>query len=241
LGAYTESDTQIRELEFHREARPSDIFAQGRVRIFKSAARAAVQVADRGLALVMLLLAIPVLAVAMALVAALSRKSPLVAHTRAGLGGKEIIVVKLRTMWGGPAAESRAGGLFIEMLRSEPAPPLKRPGDPRVTSAVAAFLRKHSIDELPQLWQVVKGDMALVGPRPIMSSELLEHYGPAASEVLRLKPGITGLWQVRGRSLLTYRQRRRLDLFLVRHWSFRLYCFILLATLPSVLTGRDAC
>jgi lipopolysaccharide/colanic/teichoic acid biosynthesis glycosyltransferase len=70
--------------------------------------------------------------------------------------------------------------------------------------------------------------------------ELSQHYGAAAAEVLRFKPGLTGLWQVRGRSRLNYRQRRRLDLYLVRHWSFRLYLALLFATIPRVLLGTDA-
>ncbi len=241
MGTYTESNSQLREMVWEQEFATSGLFAEQREPFRRSVAWVALELAERAIALAMLLLALPGLALAMLVVALLSRKCPLVAHSRVGLRGKRIAIIKLRTMWGGPSAVSRARWFFIEPLRTETAPALKRPGDPRVTSSVAAFLRKHSIDELPQLWQVVKGHMALVGPRPVMSSELLEHYGPAASEVLRLKPGITGLWQVRGRSSLTYRQRRRLDLFLVRHWSVRLYCFILLATIPSVLTGRDAC
>jgi lipopolysaccharide/colanic/teichoic acid biosynthesis glycosyltransferase len=119
-------------------------------------------------------------------------------------------------------------------------PEIKVSADPRVTSAFAAFCRKYSVDEMPQLWHVVRGDLALVGPRPLTAEEIAEHYGSEAGEVLRVKPGLTGLWQVRGRSNLTYPERRRLDLFLVRNWSFRLYADILLATIPSVLSGKGA-
>ncbi len=193
---------------------------------------------ERLAALVMLVLALPGLFLAGLMVVLLSRRCPLVAHPRVGLHGKEIWVLKLRTMWPGTAGgRSR---FLVERLTAVPAPEAKRPGDPRVTSAFAAVCRKYSIDELPQLWNVAKGEMALVGPRPMMRDELRQHYGPAAGEIIRVRPGLTGLWQTRGRSSLNYRQRRRLDLFLLRKWSFRLYAAVLLVTIPRVLTGRNA-
>ena len=181
-----------------------------------------------------------VLAVAGIVVVMLSRRSPLVAHARVGRNGDAIRVLKVRTMWSGGAPIPGPCRSLVEDLRREPVREVKKSEDPRVTSAFAAFCRKYSIDELPQLWHVVRGDLALVGPRPLTAEELMEHYGAAAGEVLRVKPGLTGLWQVRGRSHLTYPQRRRLDLFLVRNWSFRLYAGIFLATLPRVLMGKDA-
>jgi lipopolysaccharide/colanic/teichoic acid biosynthesis glycosyltransferase len=96
------------------------------------------------------------------------------------------------------------------------------------------------MDELPQLAHVVVGQMSLVGPRPITHAELVKHYGSSADEVTGILPGITGLWQVLGRDRLTYSRRRRLDLFLVRHFSTRLYSLILLRTIPSVLFGKNA-
>jgi lipopolysaccharide/colanic/teichoic acid biosynthesis glycosyltransferase len=201
----------------------------------------AVVVGERVFALLLLAALLPVLIVAGAVVILLSRRGPLVAHARVGRNGKEIRVLKLRTMWSGAARKPGPFRPFLENLRREPVPEVKRSEDPRVTSAFAAFCRRYSIDELPQLWHVVRGDLALVGPRPLTADELIDHYGAAAGEVLRVKPGLTGLWQVRGRSCLTYPQRRRLDLFLVRNWSVRLYARILLATIPSVLTGKGAC
>ena len=100
--------------------------------------------------------------------------------------------------------------------------------------------RRFSLDELPQLAHVVAGQMSLVGPRPITRVELAKHYGSSADEVMSLLPGMTGLWQVLGRDRLSYARRRRLDLFLVRHFSTRLYFLILLRTIPSVLLGRNA-
>ncbi len=167
-----------------------------------------------------------------------SGASPLVAHRRVGRYGKTLWVYKFRTMW--PAAGPvRKSGLFIEKLTEERPEP-KRGPDPRVTSALAAFCRRHSIDELPQLALVAAGQMSVVGPRPITQSELSEHYEPNAREVLSIKPGLTGLWQVRGRSRLTYRQRKRFDLFLVRRFSIGLYLRIVGLTIPDVLFGKDA-
>jgi len=200
----------------------------------------AVAAAERVFAAVLLGVVLPPLAVVVAALAVLSRRQPLVAHARVGQNGRELRVLKLRTMWPRGAPQRTSGALLVEHLRPEPVRPGKAHDDPRVTSRFAAFCRRYSIDELPQLWHVVRGEMALVGPRPLTADELIEHYGLAAAEVLRAKPGLTGLWQVRGRSNLSYRNRRRLDLFLVRRRSFRLYAGILLATASSVVTGKNA-
>jgi lipopolysaccharide/colanic/teichoic acid biosynthesis glycosyltransferase len=182
----------------------------------------------------------PVLVLAGTVIWFLSRRAPLVAHARVGQGGSTIWVLKLRSMWQTPAPRNNLTGSLIERLKSEPVPELKSANDPRITSRFAAFCRKHSIDELPQLWHVAQGRLSLVGPRPMTAEELLQHYGHDASKILRVKPGLTGLWQIRGRSSLNYRQRRRLDLFLVRKISVRLYIAILLATVPKVIAGKDA-
>ena len=196
---------------------------------------------ERLLAAILLCAALPALILAAGIVALLSRRCPLIAHARVGKCGKEIWVLKLRTMWGAEAPRRRPRNWLVERLSGGPVPDVKRSGDPRVTSRFAALCRRYSIDELPQLWQVAGGELSLVGPRPMTREELATHYGRAAREVLLVRPGLTGLWQIRGRSSLSYRQRRRLDLFLVRHWSVRLYLEILLATVPRVLSGRDAC
>jgi exopolysaccharide production protein ExoY len=199
----------------------------------------AIAIAERIFALVLLLLLLPCLAVAALAIVLFSRCSPLIAHARVGKGGREIHVLKLRTMWG-PADAGPRRARFVEHLRDEPLPEVKTRSDPRIRNAFAAACRKYSIDELPQLWHVVQGDMSLVGPRPVTGAELAEHYGAEAEEVLRVTPGLTGLWQIKGRDSLSYRRRRRLDLFLVRNWSFRLYLAILWATIPKVITGQDA-
>lgn len=195
--------------------------------------------AERIAATALLFFALPLLAITALVIAMLSRRSPLIAHRRVGQHGKEIWVLKLRTMWRTPKGMPRFRP-FIERCSSETIPDSKRQSDSRVTSRFAAVCRKYSIDEWPQLWHVICADMGLVGPRPLTMAELVKYYGSDSICLLAVKPGITGLWQVKGRSRLTYAQRRRLDLFLVRHWSFGLYTKILNATLPLVLRGKDA-
>jgi lipopolysaccharide/colanic/teichoic acid biosynthesis glycosyltransferase len=181
----------------------------------------------------------PALAAAALAIAFLSRRSPLIAHLRVGQHGRNIWVLKLRTMW-----QQRSSGCrlrpFIERLTGEEIPESKSQTDARVTSRFAAVCRKYSVDEWPQLWHVIRGEMALVGPRPLTAAELDRYYGSSTALLLSVKPGITGLWQVKGRSRLTYPQRRRLDLFLIHHRCLRLYARILNATIPRVVTGKDA-
>jgi exopolysaccharide production protein ExoY len=110
----------------------------------------------------------------------------------------------------------------------------------RVSSGFAHGCRRFSIDEFPQLYNILRGEMAFVEACPLTREELRTHYAGAAPEVLTAKPGLTGLWQVMGRSRLSYAQRRRLDLFLVRNRSARLYVAILLRTVPAVLCGRNS-
>src|SRR5207237_1192631 len=141
--------------------------------------------------------------------------SPLIAHRRVGLNGQLFWIIKLRTMWDGPVPPG-GGPKWIEYLSDTDVPVIKGAPDPRVTSRLAAFCRRYSVDELPQLLQVVTGKLALVGPRPLTSAELDAYYGTDCGEVLSVRPGLTGLWQVMGRNRLTYAQRRRLDLFFLR-------------------------
>ena len=171
---------------------------------------------------------------------ALSGRSPLIAHRRLGLRGEPFWILKLRTMWTGSEAPREQSSGWIEYLNNTGVPVLKGTPDPRVTSRLAAFCRRYSIDELPQLLQVITGKLRLAGPRPLTPQELESYYGDDAAEVLSVHPGLTGLWQVMGRNRLTYAQRRRLDLFFVRKNSFALYLRILLRTPGRVLSGRDA-
>ncbi|MDX6203841.1 MAG: hypothetical protein QOJ83_3341, partial [Frankiales bacterium] len=163
-----------------------------------------------------------------------SRGPVLFRQTRAGTGGRPFTVYKFRTM--AVDAESRleelralneSDGLLFKMRR-----------DPRVTRS-GRFLRKYSLDELPQLLNVLRGNMALVGPRPPLPSEV-EAYGADVRRRLMVRPGITGLWQVSGRSDLTWEESVRLDLYYVENWSPALDISILWKTLFAVLRGGGA-
>jgi lipopolysaccharide/colanic/teichoic acid biosynthesis glycosyltransferase len=185
--------------------------------------------AERIGALVAFFVLLPFLAVMAGVIALLSGEAPLVAHRRLGRHGAAFWMLKFRTMW--PGTRGKCCWL-IEWLSKETVPEIKTGNDPRVTS--------RSLDELPQIWHVARGEMSLVGPRPMTPAEWDKHYGGSSVEVLRVKPGLTGLWQIRGRNRLTYRQRRRFDLFLARHYCLWLYMRILGRTIPQVLAGRDA-
>ncbi len=134
---------------------------------------------------------------------------------------------------------SKSAG-WIEYLGDTHVPVFKDARDPRVTSRLALFCRRFSLDELPQLIHVLSGRMRLVGPRPVTHKEWNIYYGASAADVLSVSPGITGLWQVMGRNRLTYPQRRRLDLFYARHRSPQLDLLLLLRTPARVLSGRNA-
>jgi exopolysaccharide production protein ExoY len=193
---------------------------------------------ERLVAAGLLVLSSPILVLAAVILASISRRSPLVAHQRVGQGGRAIWVLKLRTMWTG--VEERRSVLIHRLSPSEAPVLTPKQKHLRVTSRFAAFCRRYSIDEIPQLWNVICGDMALVGPRPMTQTELDIYYGTDGARVIAATPGITGLWQISGRSRLTYKQRRRLDLFLLRNWSLPLYARILFVTIPRVLVGKDA-
>ena len=114
----------------------------------------------------------------------------------------------------------------------------KLKNDPRVT-LVGRFLRKTSLDELPQIWNVFKGEMSLVGPRPIVDDEI-EKYGDTFNRYKRVLPGITGLWQVSGRNNTTYQERVNYDEYYVQNWSLRFDMYILMRTVRTVLLREGA-
>jgi len=196
------------------------------------------ELAERATGLLLLVVASPVLVASALVLAVSSRRSPLVAHLRVAKDGAPFWMLKLRTMWSDDEPPVEAG--WIEQVVAEPDTDGKDPLDSRVTSRFAAFCRRHSIDELPQLWHVVLGEMALVGPRPLTRTEIHRHYGAQAVELLSVKPGLTGLWQVGGRSSIQFPHRRAMDLELVRSLKPRTYLTILARTLPALITGRGA-
>jgi lipopolysaccharide/colanic/teichoic acid biosynthesis glycosyltransferase len=188
----------------------------------------------------LLIALIPVLAVVLLAVALASRRSPFIAHRRVGRYGQDFWMLKIRTMWDRTRPPGPKTASWIEYLGDTHVPVFKDARDPRVTSRLALFCRRFSLDELPQLIHVLSGRMRLVGPRPVTRQEWNEYYGVSAAEVLSVSPGMTGLWQVMGRNRLTYAQRRRLDLFYARHRTPQLDLLLLLRTPVRVLSGRDA-
>ncbi|UXZ58283.1 sugar transferase [Curtobacterium sp. Arg-1] len=155
-------------------------------------------------------------------------------QVRVGRGGAEFPILKFRTMC--VDAEARMAALQSENQGAGPL--FKMQDDPRVTR-VGAFLRRTSLDELPQLWNVLTGSMSLVGPRPALPREVAL-YEDFADRRLLVTPGITGLWQVSGRSDLDWAEGVRLDLHYVENWSFLHDLVILARTVPSVLRSRGA-
>lgn len=192
---------------------------------------------ERVVAVGALLLLAPLALVIAIVIFTLSRRSPLVSHTRVGWRGAPLTMLKFRTMW----TDGQVAGplLAIENV-SGSVPASKGLRDSRVTSRFAAFCRRYSLDELPQLYHVARGEMSLVGPRPVTLAELKNYYGDAADEVVSLRPGLTGLWQIAGRNRLSYAARKRLDLLFVRRASAGLYLSILLRSIPKVLSGSGA-
>jgi exopolysaccharide production protein ExoY len=194
---------------------------------------------ERAAGALFLIAASPVIAASAVTISLLSRRSPFIAHQRVGEGGEALWVWKLRTMWTRQAAHPREGG-WVEYIVAEPAGGGKNSSDGRVTSRFAKFVRRHSIDELPQLWHVVRGEMSLVGPRPLTRAEIARYYGSRAAELLSVKPGITGIWQTRGRSAVKFPERAVMDLEMVNGLTPRIYFSILLRTVPALFHGKGA-
>lgn len=158
---------------------------------------------------------------------------------RVGQNGQTFRIIKFRTM--APDAEERLQKWRREQpeLYEEYAKTFKLRDDPRIT-APGKWLRKTSLDELPQLVNVLRGEMSLVGPRPVVEQELRDYYGSAAQLYVRVRPGLTGLWQVSGRSDTSYEERVIFDEWYVLNWSFWYDIVILIQTAGIMLTGRGA-
>lgn len=182
----------------------------------------------------LLLLALPVLLLAAVAIKLTSPGPVFFVQRRIGVGCRPFRMYKLRTMIAGAEAleaelaDQCAGPIFFKL-----------PDDPRITP-LGRLLRKLSLDELPQLVNVLEGHMSLIGPRPLLDSDF-EKF-PRRDQLRRfsVKPGLTGLWQVSGRSACSDEERLRLDLEYVDRWSLWLDAEIALRTLPAVLSGRGA-
>jgi lipopolysaccharide/colanic/teichoic acid biosynthesis glycosyltransferase len=185
-------------------------------------------------ALALLLVLSPVFLVLAVLIKLSSKGPALYRQTRCGLGGRKFTLYKFRSMQ--RDADLRRDEL--EALNEVDGPVFKIKDDPRCTP-VGRFMRKFSLDELPQLVNVLKGEMSLVGPRPPLPEEV-EKYEPWQRRRLRMPPGLTCLWALEGRNRLSFRRWMELDLEYIDKWSFALDCKILLKTIPVVLLGRGA-
>ena len=190
---------------------------------------------ERVLALLALVVLSPVLLLVWALVRAETTGPGLFRQQRVGRGGTEFTMVKFRTMTT-TATDDLAE--LTELNQVEGGVLFKIRSDPRITP-LGAILRRYSIDELPQLWNVVTGQMSLVGPRPALPQEV-ERYDLDPRRRLAVKPGITGLWQVSGRSDLSWAESVRLDLRYVDNWSLALDVAILCRTVRAVMGHRGA-
>jgi lipopolysaccharide/colanic/teichoic acid biosynthesis glycosyltransferase len=156
-------------------------------------------------------------------------------QTRVGLDGTTFTMLKFRSM------HANAEARLAQLRAQNPNVGLmfKLDKDPRVTR-VGRFLRRYSLDELPQLFNILAGSMSLVGPRPPLQSEVAV-YGDHARRRLLVTPGLTGLWQVSGRSLLSWEETVRLDLRYVENWNLTLDLLIIWKTIFAVLAKRGAC
>jgi Undecaprenyl-phosphate galactose phosphotransferase WbaP len=198
--------------------------------------------AKRALDLILTIAAAPlvllVVAIAMLLIKLESAGPVLIANERIGMNGRKFKAWKLRSMVvnGDDVLEAHFVKHPEDLPQWQATQKLKR--DPRVTR-VGRIIRKTSIDELPQLWNVLIGEMSVVGPRPMLESQVAM-YGPAFESYKRVRPGITGLWQISGRNHLTFAERARLDAYTIRNWSVWLDVYILIRTVSVVLTAHGA-
>ena len=186
-------------------------------------------------AVVAVVLLLPPVFLLIAIAVKLTSRGPVFfRQERVGYHGRPFKILKFRTMV--MDAEDRLEDLMH--MNEATGPLFKMKDDPRVTK-VGRLLRKLSLDELPQLFNVIRGDMSLVGPRPPLPREVAQ-YEDWMMARLEVRPGITGLWQVSGRSELPFEDYVRLDLFYIENWSLAYDLFILAKTVPTLVTARGA-
>lgn len=197
------------------------------------------RVIDLSVAGFLLVLLAPLLLIIFLLVRCSSSGDAIFGHQRIGRGGHPFPCYKYRTMY------DNSETILKEILESNSAfreewnKSHKLKNDPRVTP-LGKILRATSLDELPQLWNVLRGDISLVGPRPVTQAELDAHYRTKANKILSIRPGITGLWQVSGRNNTSYPYRIQLDEYYVEHQSPFLDFKILMKTIPALISRRGA-
>jgi exopolysaccharide biosynthesis polyprenyl glycosylphosphotransferase len=202
--------------------------------VFTGVRRVIKEIFDRAAAMLLLLVMLPPLLVFATLIKTTSKGPVFYRQRRIGKDGKPFTMIKFRTM----AVGSDAKHIQLRLTNDGAGPLFKMRSDPRVTR-IGAWLRRYSADELPQLLNVVGGTMSLVGPRPPLPEETVS-YGPDVKRRLLVRPGMTGLWQVSGRSDLSWDESVRLDLRYVEDWSLALDALILWKTVRAVFTGAGA-
>lgn len=174
--------------------------------------------------------------IVLAILVKLDSKGPIFfSHKRIGKNGKIIGIYKFRSMVSNSEDIFKN---FTEEQKKEFEKNFKLDDDPRITK-IGGFLRKTSLDELPQLLNIIKGDMSVVGPRPIVRAEV-EKYGVCADKLFSVKPGLTGFWQANGRSDTTYEERVQMDMYYIDNRSFLLDIRIILKTVISVIRKEGA-
>jgi exopolysaccharide production protein ExoY len=193
---------------------------------------------DLVIATTALLLASPVMIIVALLINLTAGGAPIFSHNRVGFGGRQFKCYKFRSMVANSEAVLEAYLEANPEARREWEECRKIRNDPRVT-LLGRMLRRSSLDELPQLFNIIRGDMSCVGPRPVVIDEL-KRYGDCMEDYLRARPGLTGLWQVSGRSNTDYASRVALDSRYVREWSIWLDIRILFRTILAVLRFDDA-
>ncbi len=161
------------------------------------------------------------------------------ASKRVGKNGCLIFCWKFRTMCINAEQELKSLLEKNSALKQEWETFFKLKNDPRV-SAIGKFLRKTSLDELPQFWNVLKGDLSVVGPRPVTQEEVEKYYGKRATKILSVRPGLTGIWQTSGRNLLTFEERTNLEESYVDRQSLGLDLRIIIKTIPMIFFAKGA-
>jgi exopolysaccharide biosynthesis polyprenyl glycosylphosphotransferase len=191
---------------------------------------------DRSLALVVLIL-FSWLFLIVALAVRLSSKGPVIfRQARGGKNGRPFMMLKFRTM----VTDAEMQQDELQRMNQMEGPVFKIDKDPRITP-IGRFLRKTSLDELPQFWNVLRGEMSLVGPRPLPMYEVEKFETTAQRRRLAMKPGLTCLWQISGRNKITsFREWVKLDLEYIDNWSLWLDAKIIVKTVPVVLFGSGA-
>ena len=196
---------------------------------------------DRVLALICLLLTLPLIIACAVLVWSVDHGSPFFNQERRGRDGNFIHIWKIRTMYRNADARLRQHLQTHVSAAEEWNNFRKLHNDPRILGAVGRFLRTTSIDELPQLWNVLRGDMSMVGPRPFPDYHL-EVFDDSFRELrTRVMPGLTGLWQIQGRSTVELHEQREMDRYYILNWSIWMDIDILVRTVGAVVGRKGAC